>query len=221
MAAISKCKYVDFIQDARVAAGAMIVMLYEGDDRMKVAESPYLEYGLADFKYVFDLAATYKYFAEEFLVAAGRGLRNTLLTDLKLYANTYRKFTDKWFGKYEETWAGAEIDDFTGPDGALRSICVENINTLTQLADKMVFVYTMLNSYPVNTDDEIDFNNTVRWTHGGMMEPSRATLYPIPVSALKFIAVINDYRANFNTYYNVYKARYVKAFKSVAANFNL
>nr|SMH63402.1 Hypothetical protein FSTVLC9_367 [Faustovirus] len=228
MTTMNKCKYVDFIQDARVAQNNMIVMLYDGVDCMRVRDSPYLEYGLSDFKYAFDLDATYRYFAQEYLVAAKRSSRDTLLTDLKLYANAFRKFADKWFSAYTETsyfaagWGGETTEmSNQNHDAAMRSICVENISTLTQLADKMIFVYTILNSYPVNADDEIDANNVVRWTHGDLAEPSRKTLYPIPISVLKFVAMVNDYRANFATYYAAYRARYVGVFKTVAASFNL
>jgi hypothetical protein len=214
-------KYIDFVNDARVAVNNMIVMLYDGEDRVKVKESPYLEYGLSEFKYSFDLKATYEYFSNEYLIAASRQARNTLITDLKLYANNFRKFTDKWFATFTEGLLGGETNDFTTPDSVLKTVCIENISTLTQLADKIVFTYVILNSYPVNTDDEIDLNNAVRYTHSGLSEPSRETLYPIPISVLKFISMVDYFRDNFNSIYAWYRARYTTAFKTVAANFAL
>ncbi|AMN83885.1 hypothetical protein D5b_00466 [Faustovirus] len=219
--ATGKCKYVDFIQDARCAVNNMIVMLYDGEDRMKVKESPYLEYGLADFKYSFDLKATYNYFVNDYLLTAQRGIRNTILTDLKLYAGSFRRMTDKWFSTFTDGMLGGETNELSEPDRVLRTICIENINTLTQLADKMVFVYAVLNAYPVNIDGEVDFNNAVKYIHSDLSTPSREMLHPIPISVLRFLQMVDIYRTNFDTYYAAYCARYNASFKAVANNFNL
>ncbi|QJX70792.1 hypothetical protein F-liban_23 [Faustovirus] len=213
-----KCKYVDFMQDARMVSNAMIVLFYDNTDVMKTQRSQWLDYGLSEFTYSFDLMETYKYLTTQFLLAANRPTRDNLFTDMKMYASTYRKFTDKWFTYFVDGWGG-ESDDFKAPDNVLKTVFIENINMLTQLADKMVFVYKLLNSYPVNVDDEIDANNAVRYICGKLDEPNSSVMFPIPISVIRFVSTMDYYKTNFESLYGAYKARYQSVYKPIGKYF--
>jgi hypothetical protein len=216
---LNKCKYVDFIQDARVVANTMIVLYYDNTDVMQTQRCPWLEYGLSEFTYSFDLKATYEYFVDKFLLSTKKATRDTIFTDMKLYAYNYRKFADKWFTKFTDSWVSESNDFKHTTDVVIKTIFTENISMLSQLADKMVFVYKLLNTYPINNEGVVDTYAATKYVCSKLDAPNSDVMFPIPISVLRFIAAVDYYRTDFKASYDAYTARYSGLYKSVSSVF--